>query len=209
MSFCSLALASLRINLQTIGFGPIREVSRKDTLWAISISRIETSAPILLNKLTQRLLVSSALVIQYSGWKQHKTFLYREFTIRRDCSVSSFCCYAVCRAIRGFEQKLSKNHILIHFPKSPPSNFWILPSAKLTVPTVNVWVNTSRKRPQNHFRLHFTSKTPYKFDTCGILSTPAWRCLCTTENNNQQSDKHDKKESWQTIQTRNIIQWNI
>ena len=30
-----------------------------------------------------------------------------------------------------------------------------------------------RKRSQNHFRLHFTSKTPYSFDTRGILSTPA------------------------------------
>ena len=30
-----------------------------------------------------------------------------------------------------------------------------------------------RKRYQNHFRLHFTSKTPYLFDTRGILGTPA------------------------------------
>ena len=55
----------------------------------------------------------------------------------------------------------------------PPSNFWILPSGKLAVRAVGVWMNNSRKRPQNHFRLHFTSRTPYEFDTGGILSTPA------------------------------------
>ena len=30
-----------------------------------------------------------------------------------------------------------------------------------------------KKRSQNHFRLHFTSKIPYSFDTRGILSTLA------------------------------------
>ena len=29
------------------------------------------------------------------------------------------------------------------------------------------------ERSQNHFRLHFTSKTPYSFHTRGILSNPA------------------------------------
>ena len=30
-----------------------------------------------------------------------------------------------------------------------------------------------RKRSQDHFRFHFTSKTPYPFDARGILSIPA------------------------------------
>ena len=59
----------------------------------------------------------------------------------------------------------------------PHSNFWILPSGKLAVRAVHVWMNNSRKRPQNHFRLHFTSKTPYELDTRGILSTPACNVL--------------------------------
>ena len=50
-----------------------------------------------------------------------------------------------------------------------------------------------RKRYQNHFRLHFTSKTPYSFDTRGILlKYSCMRCSRTSENNLKQSDKKDQ-----------------
>ena len=55
-------------------------------------------------------------------------------------------------------------------------------------------MSISRKRSQNHFRLHFTSKETYKFDTRGIFYYSCMRCSCVTANNSQQSDKHDKKE---------------
>ena len=65
-----------------------------------------------------------------------------------------------------------KNYISIQFPKSlVRPHFWILSSANCRV---FEWTLVMRKRSQNHFRSHFTSKTPYSFDTGGILSTPAW-----------------------------------
>ena len=48
-----------------------------------------------------------------------KRFVKKEFLIKRDCSVRSNCHYVVCRVIMGFEQKRSKNNILIQFAKSP------------------------------------------------------------------------------------------
>ena len=49
-----------------------------------------------------------------------------------------------------------------------------------------------RKRHQNYFRLHSTSKTPDSFDTRGILiSIPAYDHSRTTENNNRQTDKEE------------------
>ena len=65
-----------------------------------------------------------------------------------------------------------------------------------------------RKRSQNHFRFHFNSKTPYPFDTRGTLSTPASDVngpLKTTTG----KAIYIRNRSWQTINTRNIIQWNI
>ena len=51
----------------------------------------------------------------------------------------------------------------------------------------------NEKRSQNHFRLHFTSKTPYSFDARGNLSTPACDISSwTTENNQKQSHKKDQ-----------------
>ena len=44
----------------------------------------------------------------YKKQRHHKTFLYREFTIRRDWSVRSICHYVVRTVIMGFEQKHSK-----------------------------------------------------------------------------------------------------
>ena len=100
-----------------------------------------------------------------------KSNLYREFTISWDCSVSH---YVVRRVIMGFEQKLI---YLIQFTKSPvrPANSKFFQSAKTYNASCRVfeWTLVMRKRSQNHLRLHFTSKTPYSFDTRGILSTPA------------------------------------
>ena len=57
-----------------------------------------------------------------------------------------------------------------------------------------------RTRSQNHFHSYFTSKTPYSFDTRGILSTPSWdnhgRLKMTT-------NKVIRKRSWQTIKEDN------
>ena len=55
-------------------------------------------------------------------------------------------------------------------------------------------MNISRKRSQNHLRLHFTSKETYKFDTRDTFEYSCMRCSCVTENNNRQSDKDAKKE---------------
>ena len=66
----------------------------------------------------------------------------------------------------GFEQNSRKNHILIQFPKLPVRP---VTSEFFQAPTVEY---LKRKRSQNHCRLHFSSKTPYSFDTRGILSTP-------------------------------------
>ena len=50
-----------------------------------------------------------------------------------------------------------------------------------------------RKRSQNHFRLPFTSKTPYSSDTGGILlKYSCMRCSRTTGNDNKQKDKKDQ-----------------
>ena len=85
----------------------------------------------------------------------------------------------------SFEQKLI---YLIQFTKSPvrPANSKFFPSAKTYNASCRVfeWTLVMRKRSQNHFRLHFTSKTPYSLDTRGILSTPVcdvhWRLKITT-----------------------------
>ena len=59
-----------------------------------------------------------------------------------------------------------------------------------------------RKRSQNYFRLHFTSKTPYSFDKRGILRTPACdvhgRLKTTT-------GKAIRKRSRQTIEKHNSM----
>ena len=77
----------------------------------------------------------------------------------------------------GFEQKLSKKIYFnsIYKITRPTSQFQILPSAKTYNASYWVfeWTLVTRKRYQNHFRSHFASKTPYSFDTRGILSTPA------------------------------------
>ena len=63
----TLFLASLLTNLQMIGLGLEREESRKGTLWAISMSLIVMLAPMWLNRLTQRLLVSEASSLAFSS----------------------------------------------------------------------------------------------------------------------------------------------
>ena len=119
--------------------------------------------------------------------------------IRRDCSVRSFCCCVVCRVTIGFEHFNSLCTIT-----RQPSHFWILPSAKLAVQVAGYY---NRKRSQNNFRLHFTSKTPYSFDTRGILSTPAFdvhvRLKTTTR------PQAISQEILRTIKTRNLSQWHI
>ena len=72
----------------------------------------------------------------------------------------------------GFKQKISKEISFnsIYKITRPTSQSWILPNAK----TYNAsWTLVIRKRSRNHFCLHFTSKTPYSFQTRGILSTYA------------------------------------
>ena len=61
-------------------------------------------------------------------------FIYREFTIGRDCSVKSICHYEASRVIIGFGQKRSKNSYFNSISKisSPTSHFWFS-SAKLPV----------------------------------------------------------------------------
>ena len=57
-----------------------------------------------------------------------------------------------------------------------------------------------RKRSQNHFRSHFTSKTPYSFDTGGILSTPA----CDVHGRQQLAKRYKRdldKQSRREIKT--------
>ena len=79
----------------------------------------------------------------------------------------------------GFEQKLSKYiffNLIYKITRPTRSQFYILPSAKTYNASCRVfeWTLVMRKRYQNPFRLHFTSKTPYSFDTRDILRTPAW-----------------------------------
>ena len=102
-----------------------------------------------------------------------KSNLYREFTIRWDCSVRSICHYVVRRVIMAFEQKLIYFNSIYKITR---------PSAKPYNASCQVfeWTLVMRKRSQNHFRLHFTSKTPYSFDTRSILSTPA--CALFTDD---------------------------
>ena len=121
--------------------------------------------------------------------------------------------YVVCRVIKGFWAKTFEK---IYFNSAykitrPTSRFWILPSAKIYNASCRVfkWTLVMKKRSQNHFRLHFTSKIPYSFDTRSILTTPACGVHGRKKTvNNWQSD-HVRKRSWQTIRTRNIIQRNI
>ena len=72
------------------------------------------------------------------------------------------------------------------------SQFWILPSAKNYNAScwVSEWTPVMRKRSQNHFRLHFTSKTPFIWYTRHFKYS-RMRCSRTTENNNWQSDKKE------------------
>ena len=94
----------------------------------------------------------------------------------------------VRRVMMGFEQKLSKKNILIQFTKSP-----VRPANSKFCQRQNLRCELSRKRSQNHFRLHFTSKTPYSSDTRGIfLKYTRMRFSRTTKNNNKQRDKKDQ-----------------
>ena len=70
-------------------------------------------------------------------------------------------------------------------------------------------MNTSRKRSQNHFRLHFTSETPYNFFTRGILSTVTACVHGRLKTTTGKAISTIRKRYWQTIRTRNTIQWNI
>ena len=74
----------------------------------------------------------------------------------------------------------------------------------------SIWMNTSRKRSQNHFRLHFSYlETPYSLDTRGILSTPECDVLVLLKIT---TGKAIRKRSWQTFKIRkqhNSIWWNI
>ena len=117
-------------------------------------------------------------------------------------SVRSFCHYVVRRVIMDFEQNFPKKTYfnLIYKITRPTSQF--LPSAKTYNASCRVfdWTPVMRTRSQNHFHSYFTSKTPYSFDTRGILSTPSrdnhGRLKMTT-------NKVIRKRSWQTIKEDN------
>ena len=131
-----------------------------------------------------------------------KSNLYREFTIRWDCSVRSICHYVVRRVIMAFEQKLIYFNSIYKITR---------PSAKTYNASCQVfeWTLVMRKRSQNHFRLHFTSKTPYSFDTRGNLSTPTCDVHGRLKITISKVVWKIRSISWQTIKTKNIVQPNI
>ena len=109
----------------------------------------------------------------------------------------------------GFWTKTSNKIIfLVHLSDQPLLSFAKRQTCSASW-NIFEWKLVMRKRSQNHFRLHFTSKTPYLFDVRGILSTSICYVHGRLNSATIATGKAIRKRSWQTIKKRYIIQWNI
>ena len=98
-----------------------------------------------------------------------------EFFTQWSCVTN--CTHSIFRT-RTIEARASVPHFHIEI-NSPLDGIVRLGHSAVMQGNNGLW-ETCRKRCQNHFRLHFTSKTPYSFklNTRGILSTPACDVHC-------------------------------
>ena len=113
---------------------------------------------------------------------------------------------------KNFRKKIYFNLIykIMHPSDQPVLNFAKRPNVQCQLSRIwNQWTLVMRKRSQNHFRFHFTSKTPYSSDTRGILSTHACDVHGQLKITTSKAIRKIRLISWQTIMTKNIIQRNI
>ena len=103
-----------------------------------------------------------------------------------------------------FEQNFWKKYIWINLQNHPSDQPILAKRKNLQCELSSIWMNASNEEEISEsfsFIFWLLLKTPYSFDTRGILSTPAWVFLDDWKW--QLNNKVIRKRSWQTIKEDN------